>query len=401
MLPSPLRLVRWGTMATMRICLAYDCLYPWTVGGAERWYRGLGERLASEGHEVTYLTRLQWQDADQPQIPGVRVIAVSGSDELYGADGNRRIGPPLRFGLGVLIHLLRHGRSYDVVHLCSFPYFSVLAAAAARPLGRYRLIVDWFEVWSPEYWRGYLGPIGGRIGHAVQRLCVRLAPQALCFSRLFSARLVAEGLRGVPRIVGGLYDGELTPPLARHAEAVVVFAGRHIAEKRAPAVVAAIARVRERGVDVRGVIFGDGPQRSMVLSEIAKQGLEGIVTAPGFVDRAEIERVMSDALCLVHPSSREGYGLVVVEATAHGTPVVLVAGRDNAAVELIEAGVNGIVAPSSEADDLADAILAIDAAGYALRESTCAWFGHNAERLSLARSLEEVVDVYGRKIARA
>ena len=152
-------------MATMRICLAYDCLYPWTVGGAERWYRGLGERLASEGHEVTYLTRLQWQDADQPQIPGVRVIAVSGSDELYGADGNRRIGPPLRFGLGVLIHLLRHGRSYDVVHLCSFPYFSVLAAAAARPLGRYRLIVDWFEVWSPEYWRGYLGPIGGRVGH--------------------------------------------------------------------------------------------------------------------------------------------------------------------------------------------------------------------------------------------
>jgi hypothetical protein len=29
----------------MRICLVYDCLYPWTVGGAERWMRDLAERL--------------------------------------------------------------------------------------------------------------------------------------------------------------------------------------------------------------------------------------------------------------------------------------------------------------------------------------------------------------------
>ena len=44
----------------MRICLIYDCLYPHTVGGAERWYRGLAERLVGEGHEVTYVTLRQW-----------------------------------------------------------------------------------------------------------------------------------------------------------------------------------------------------------------------------------------------------------------------------------------------------------------------------------------------------
>src|SRR5215207_9062097 len=62
----------------MRICIVYDCLFPWTYGGAERWYRNLAERLASEGHEVTYLTRLQWEPDDPPRLPGVRVIAVSG-----------------------------------------------------------------------------------------------------------------------------------------------------------------------------------------------------------------------------------------------------------------------------------------------------------------------------------
>src|SRR5262249_48379662 len=50
------RYARWP----VRICIVYDCLYPHTVGGAERWYRNLSERLADEGHDVTYLTLRQW-----------------------------------------------------------------------------------------------------------------------------------------------------------------------------------------------------------------------------------------------------------------------------------------------------------------------------------------------------
>ena len=37
-----------GSGLAMRICLVYDCLFPYTVGGAERWYRNLAERLAAE-----------------------------------------------------------------------------------------------------------------------------------------------------------------------------------------------------------------------------------------------------------------------------------------------------------------------------------------------------------------
>ncbi|MGI8558714.1 MAG: glycosyltransferase family 4 protein [Solirubrobacteraceae bacterium] len=133
----------------MRICLIYDCLFPWTVGGAERWYRNLAERLAAEGHTVDYLTLRQWQKGAEPKIPGVRVIAVGPQLALYSArSGRRRIGPPLRFGSGVLLHLLRHGRNYDAVHTASFPYFSLLAAAAAHPLHRSTLIFDWVEYWS-------------------------------------------------------------------------------------------------------------------------------------------------------------------------------------------------------------------------------------------------------------
>lgn len=378
----------------MRICIAYDCLFPWTVGGAERWYRNLAERLAADGHEVTYLTRLQWGIGDAPQIPGVEVVAVSREDDLYGPDGNRLTGPPLRFGYGVLKHLRRHGTEYDVVHMASFPYFSVLAAAMARRRGGYRLVIDWHEVWSREYWRAYLGPVGGRIGYAVQRRCVRVRHTAFCFSRLFQERLRDEGLREQATVLEGEYAGSLEAPQPREAEPLVVFAGRHIAEKRVPAVVAGIARARARGLDVRGLILGDGPQRDAVLAEIAARGLRDVVEAPGFVAGDVVDDALRRALCLLHPSSREGYGLVVVEASAHGTPTVVVSAPDNAAVELIEPGVNGFVAPSAEPDDLADALLAVSEAGFPLRERTCAWFGENAERLSLGRSLDVVAESY-------
>ncbi len=154
--------------SVVRVCLVYDCLFPWTVGGAERWYRNLGERLAADGHEVTYLTRRQWERAAPPRIPGVRVIAVSPPMPLYGRDGNRRISQALVFGAGTFAHLLRRGSDYDVVHTASFPYFSLLAAGLTRPVRRFSLVVDWHEVWTREYWREYLGRRAGDVGWLVQ-----------------------------------------------------------------------------------------------------------------------------------------------------------------------------------------------------------------------------------------
>jgi glycosyltransferase involved in cell wall biosynthesis len=86
--------------------------------------------------------------------------------------------------------------------------------------------------------------------------------------------------------------------------------------------------------------------------------------------------------------------MVVVEASARGTPSVVVAGEDNAAVELVDEGANGFVAATAAAGDLAAAIERVHDAGPALREQTCAWFARNAERLSLEGSLRRVLASY-------
>ncbi len=378
----------------MHICVVYDCLFPHTVGGAERWYRNLAERLASDGHEVTYLTLRQWDRGEPPEIDGVRVVAVGPRMALYTADGRRRILPPLVFGLGVLWHLLRHGRRYNVVHTCSFPYFSLLAAATLRPLRRYGLVVDWFEVWSRDYWHDYLGGAQGRIGALVQRACAAVPQRAFCFSELHATRLRAEGLRGQITVLRGLYTGPTEPESPTAADPLVLFAGRLIPEKRVTLGVAAVASAARQIEGLRGVFYGDGPERQALQDAIAEHGLEAILSAPGFADAGLVDGDMRRALCMLLPSRREGYGMVVVEASAHATPSIVIAGEDNAATELVQDGVNGVIVASAEPEAVAAAIVRVHEAGLALRESTAGWFAKHAEELSLESSLEQVLASY-------
>jgi glycosyltransferase involved in cell wall biosynthesis len=85
---------------------------------------------------------------------------------------------------------------------------------------------------------------------------------------------------------------------------------------------------------------------------------------------------------------------VVIEAAASGTPSVLVAGEDNAAVELVEDGVNGYVVAEPDPERIAEAIAAVHAGGTELRDRTAAWFREHAERLSARESARQVAEVY-------
>jgi glycosyltransferase involved in cell wall biosynthesis len=173
-----------------------------------------------------------------------------------------------------------------------------------------------------------------------------------------------------------------------------VFAGRHIPEKRITSLVRAIAIARQRFPELRCEIYGDGPQRRQIEALVREHGLDSAVDVRGKVDGAIVDGALRRALCMVLPSRREGYGMVVVEAAARGTPSVVVAGPDNAATELVEDGENGVVAASASPEDLAAAILSVRDRGPALRASTASWFERHADELSLESSLTKVAEAY-------
>jgi glycosyltransferase involved in cell wall biosynthesis len=383
-----------ATQPQFRIAIVYDCLYPHTIGGCERWYRAVAARLAAR-HRVTYLTRVQW-DAGGPDAPaGVEVVGLGGGRQLYTVSGRRRIGPPIRFGLAVLLHLIRNRRRYDIVHTCSFPYFPMLSACAASTIGGFAVVTDWVEVWPREYWRSYLGPLGGAAGAAVQKLCISLTGRSFTLSEGTAATLCEQGYRGQPVVLKGIYDGPILPPPAQTQRApLVVFAGRHIREKQVSLIPQAIALTRGQLPDLRAVIFGDGPERPRVMAEIARLGLQDVIGCPGFAPWEEIDSALRDAMCMLLPSRREGYGLIVVEAAARGTPAIVVAGPDNLAASLVADGVNGFVAASAQPAALAEAIVKVHAAGPALAQSTYAWFRGHASELSVDDSVARIEQVY-------
>lgn len=369
----------------MRICIVYDCLFPWTVGGGERWYRALAENLVSAGHEVVYLTLRQWDVDKVPLIPGVQVIAVGPRIALY-RNGKRRIVPPLLFGLGVAWHMLFRARRYDHVHTASFPFFSVLALSLLRPLANYSLGIDWHEVWTKAYWRGYLGPLG-RIGWWVQAWCARVQHIAFVFSQLHRRRLFELGRPA--ELLSGEYAGGVKAQSPATVPAVVLYAGRMITEKRIDLLIAAFDIVRRNQPACRLVLCGDGPERNSLEAQVRACGLEDRVVFSGFVAEASLDALMSEAALLVQPSAREGYGMVVVEAGARAVPVVIVEGEDNAAVELVASGENGLVAAANP-HALADAIESVldDNPEWRLRSGR--WYEVNASRLSLQSSLAKV-----------
>jgi glycosyltransferase involved in cell wall biosynthesis len=158
--------------------------------------------------------------------------------------------------------------------------------------------------------------------------------------------------------------------------------------------VAAVALAAERIEGLKGLFLGDGPERGTLDAAIAEHGMTDVISAPGFAAEERVDAEMRRALCLLLPSRREGYGMVVVEAAARATPSVVVAGEDNAATELLAEGVNGEIASRADAGTIADAIVRVHEAGFEMRVSTGRWFTEHARELSLDESLRTVLAGY-------
>jgi glycosyltransferase involved in cell wall biosynthesis len=71
---------------------------------------------------------------------------------------------------------------------------------------------------------------------------------------------------------------------------------------------------------LRVVCFGRGPLEAPLRAELAARGLARHVVLAGF--RADLPLLVPGLDVLVHPASREGLGLALLEAASAGVPVV-------------------------------------------------------------------------------
>lgn len=137
------------------------------------------------------------------------------------------------------------------------------------------------------------------------------------------------------------------------AEDVAVVSLMRLEPEKGPDVlVSAVARLAERGIRPRVLIAGDGSLRQATGAAIAAAGLGETVTLLGFTEDPDALLAAADVFVLA--SRWEGLPYSVLEAMAHGLPVV--APATGGMAEAVDPRVSGALVPPGDAAALADAL---------------------------------------------
>lgn len=167
--------------------------------------------------------------------------------------------------------------------------------------------------------------------------------------------------RNVTRLYNGIDLHKFAyQPCSDNTSAHILAVGRLVEKKGFPLLIEALRILKQRNLDFRCTLIGDGPLRDALQQQVQQAGLETQVAMPGLRPQSAIISAMRSATLLAAPciiseeGDRDGLPTVLLEAMALGTPVIssAVAGIP----ELVINHETGLCIPPGDAFALADAI---------------------------------------------
>lgn len=340
---------------------------PLVYGGLGRHVHALAEAQAAAGHDVTVLT--QWVDGGPAdgRVSGVRVVRVPADppdiarEDLVAwvlafghalARAGLRLHPELRPGVV-------HAHDWLTAHAGT-----ALAQALGVPL------VATVHATEAGRHQGWLPSPMSRAVHSTEAWLTSEAGRVITCSASMRdevVRLFDLPEATVDVIANGIDMGRwVVPTRARRARGrklwvpaggpLVVYAGRLEYEKGVHTLLAATGRLRRRHPGLQVVIAGQGTYGDELLAQARRLRVATAVTFAGFLHDDDLAALVGAADAAVVPSLYEPSGMVALEASALGTPVVVAAtgGLD----ELVEPGVTGRSFTPGDPVDLARAVSA-------------------------------------------
>ena len=130
-------------------------------------------------------------------------------------------------------------------------------------------------------------------------------------------------------------------------------------QKGLPLLIEAAALLKRRGVQFRLTVVGDGEMRNEIEQQIADNGLQECVVITGYLSAEGVRAAVAASRAMVLPSFAEGLPVVIMEALALRTPVIVtqIAGTP----ELVNNECGWLI-PAGAIEPLADAMEAALAA---------------------------------------
>lgn len=143
-------------------------------------------------------------------------------------------------------------------------------------------------------------------------------------------------------------------PLPQNETKVILNISHFTQQKRLEVFMEACSRLKERGHGFKALCVGGGPLREKLERQVADLNLQDSVELREAVPSDEVASLYHNCDLCVLCSEEEGFGLTLVEAQLCGRPVV---GTDSGGIpDIIQDGVNGMLAPVNQPEALADAI---------------------------------------------
>lgn len=338
----------------MKIAIVSDAIYPYNKGGKEKRIYEISTRLVKRGHQVTIYTMKWWEGADTRIDESVHIKAISPYFPLYAGE-KRSIREALFFAL----HCLKLVKEdFDVIDVDHMPHLVLFSTKLVALLKRKKLHVIWNEVWGISYWMKYMGP-SGTLAAIIEKITSMLPDQFTAVSEHTARALMTElqvPSHKITVIPNGISTAELRDIAPAASPSDVIFVGRLLSHKNIDVLIQSIALLRARYPDIKCIIVGKGPERSSLIALAQKYDLqENIEFIESIEDYSDLYALMKASRVFAFPSTREGFGIVVLEANGCGLPVITTDHQQNAARYLVEDGQNGQTISLSK-ENLANAI---------------------------------------------
>ncbi|MBW4641435.1 MAG: glycosyltransferase [Goleter apudmare HA4340-LM2] len=327
------------------IAIFLRCLYG---GGAERVMLNLARHFLEQQLTVDMVVAFTAGSLIEQLPPGIRLIDLNAQSKL-----------------AILPKLVKYLQQEHPKTMLAALHYPCEMALLAKRIARVstRVVVSEHNHLSQEAKR-------------TPQLSVKLTPLA---ARLFYpwadgivavSQGVTEDLAKVTQIpkerIDLIYNPVITPDLLSKAKVtvnhpwfqsgeppVILAVGRLHPQKDYPTLIRAFAQVRQIRQS-RLVILGEGTEAVNLNTLITELGLEEDVALLGFVDNPYA--YIAKAAVFVLSSAWEGFGNVLVEALAVGTPVVST-NCESGPAEILANGKYGDLTPVGDSKQMAEVIL--------------------------------------------
>lgn len=300
-----------------------DIKHPW-AGGAEAHLHEISRRLARQGHEITVISTWFPGVNREEEIDGFRVIRV-GSDRINASAVWNYLSTVWRIVRSV-------GEDYDAIieNTNKVPMYARLGLS--RP-SRCRLLAIVHHLNGRVYFQE-LSREKALVGYSLERAMPcsytkLLNIPILTVSESTRRELVALGSN--PKMITTVHSGvdhEKYKPRTNEilqqktSQPSILYINRLQNYKQPQHALQAFKLVVNEIPDAKLIVAGTGEMLSHLMRLADSLKITRNVEFKGYVSEAEKVALMQQSWAHIQTSSKEGWGLTVVEAAACGTPSV-------------------------------------------------------------------------------